>query len=90
MIIDSGKVDNVVILDIAKLMVVAARTAPKARGEDKIKTAIITGEDKEKLAKVMEEREHSRCKISVTQVRLYYLALSVELQVMNGLTFKLN
>jgi len=43
------------VLNVAKLMVVAARTAPKARGEDSIKTAIVTDNDKERLASVMEE-----------------------------------
>lgn len=60
MIIDSSKAEDEAILDVAKLMVAAARTAPKTRGEDKIKTAIITGEDKEKLARVMEERGNTR------------------------------
>jgi uncharacterized ferredoxin-like protein len=54
MIIDSSVAENEVILNVAKLMVAAARTAPKARGEDSIKTAIITGEDKEELVRVME------------------------------------
>ena len=39
MIIDSSVAENEVILNVAKLMVAAARTAPKARGEDSIKTA---------------------------------------------------
>lgn len=49
-------------LSVAKLMVAAARTAPKARGEDSIKTAIITDNDKDKLASVMEEigKEYAR------------------------------
>ena len=42
-------------LSVAKLMVVAARTAPKARGEDKIKAAIITSNEKDELADAMEE-----------------------------------
>jgi len=60
MIIDSNMAENEVILNVAKLMVAAARTAPKARGEDSIKTAIITGEDKEKLARVMEQMGRTR------------------------------
>jgi len=60
MIIDSDKAENDVVLNVAKLMVAAARTAPKARGEDSIKTAIVTGEDKERLAGVMEELGRSR------------------------------
>ena len=38
-------------LNVAKLMLVAARVVLKARCEDRIKTAIVTGEDKDKLAK---------------------------------------
>jgi uncharacterized ferredoxin-like protein len=48
-------VEDEVVLNVAKLMVVATRTAPKARGEDSIKTAIVTDNDKERLASVMEE-----------------------------------
>jgi uncharacterized ferredoxin-like protein len=55
-------VEDEVVLSVAKLMVAAARTAPKARGEDSIKTAIITDNDKDKLASVMEEigKEYAR------------------------------
>ena len=60
MIIDSSVAENEVILNVAKLMVAAARTAPKARGEDSIKTAIITGEDKEELVRVMEQMGRTR------------------------------
>ena len=42
-------------MSVAKLMVAAARTAPKARGEDSIKTAIVTDNDKGRLASAMEE-----------------------------------
>ena len=54
--------EDEVVLSVAKLMVAAARTAPKARGEDSIKTAIITDNDKDKLASVMEEigKEYAR------------------------------
>ena len=41
------------LLQVAQLMVVAARTAPKARGEDDISTAIVTDDDKAKLADTM-------------------------------------
>jgi len=37
-------------LEVAKLMLVAARTAPKARGRDTVVTAILAGEDKNRLA----------------------------------------
>ena len=55
MIITSGSAEDEVVLNVAKLMVAAARTAPKARGEDSIKTAIVTDSDKDRLANVMEE-----------------------------------
>ena len=40
---------------VANLMVTAARTAPKGRGVDAIRTLIIDGEDVETLARKMEE-----------------------------------
>lgn len=43
------------ILNAAKAMCLAARTAPKAKGVDYIRTCILTGEEKEALAKEMEE-----------------------------------
>jgi uncharacterized ferredoxin-like protein len=55
MIIKSEDSENEGLLNVAKLMVIAARTAPKARGEDKIKTAIVTGNEKDELANTMEE-----------------------------------
>ena len=41
-------------LDIAKKMMVAARTAPKAKGVDIIECAVVAGEDIERLAQEME------------------------------------
>ncbi len=42
------------VLDVAKRMCVAARTAPKARGSDNLVTAIVTdGPEKERLAETM-------------------------------------
>jgi len=60
MIIDSDIAEEEAILNVARLMVVAARTAPKARGEDSIKTAIVTDSDKDELAGVMEEIGRTR------------------------------
>ena len=37
MILDSEDAEKEALLNVARLMVVAARTAPKARGEDSIK-----------------------------------------------------
>jgi uncharacterized ferredoxin-like protein len=89
MIIDSNEAENEVILDVAKLVVVAARTAPKARGEDKIQTAIITGEDKEKLAKIMEERGSTRDAGNVREASVVVL-IGVECGNPNGewITFR--
>jgi uncharacterized ferredoxin-like protein len=41
-------------------MVVAARTAPKARGEDDISTAIVMDQDKAKLADTMDTLGRTR------------------------------
>jgi uncharacterized ferredoxin-like protein len=60
MIITSENAENEALLNVAKLMIVAARTAPKAQGEDKIKTAIITGTEKDELANMMEQMGKTR------------------------------
>ena len=60
MIIDSSMAESEVLLNVAKLMVSSARTAPKTRGEDTVRTAILTGEDKEKLALMMEQMGRAR------------------------------
>ena len=53
MIISSKNAEREVVLCVARLMVAAARTAPKAGGRDNIKTLILTGEEKDKLADAM-------------------------------------
>ena len=50
MIIHSEDAEKEAVLHVARLMVAAARTAPKAGGRDNIKTLILTGEEKDKLA----------------------------------------
>ena len=55
MIINSEDSENEALLQVAKLMVVAARTAPKAKGIDRIKAAIVTGNEKDEIANVMEQ-----------------------------------
>ncbi len=60
MIIDSDQAEQAAVLTVANLMVAAARTAPKARGEDSIKTAVITDRDKDALATVMVELGRTR------------------------------
>jgi uncharacterized ferredoxin-like protein len=54
MIIKSEDAERDAALDVARLMLVAARTAPKARGLDTVVTAILGGEDKNRLADEME------------------------------------
>lgn len=41
------------VLDVARLMLLAARTAPKGRGDDDIETMILTGKEKDAVAKEM-------------------------------------
>lgn len=83
MIIDSTKAEEEVVVEVAKLMAVAARTAPKARGEDKIQTAILTGEDKARLVKLMEERRSTRDAAGVRDAGAVVL-IGVELGDPNG------
>ena len=51
MMIHSNQAENTSILAAAQAMCLAARTAPKAKGMDCICTAILTGEEKEALAR---------------------------------------
>ncbi len=43
------------IINIAKLMAISARTAPKSKGIDNIEIALITGDDIQKVRKIMKE-----------------------------------
>ncbi len=52
-IIEEKKAELEGVLAIAKSMAVAARTAPKARGDDAIETLIVYGEDLNELAEAM-------------------------------------
>lgn len=51
----SQKMEEQAVLQVAAEMCAAARTAPKAKGIDKICTMVLTGEEKDQLAKKMEE-----------------------------------
>ena len=53
MIIGSKKAEEQAVLNLAYGVCAAIRTAPKTRGIDHLETAILTGEDKEKLAAEM-------------------------------------
>ena len=55
MIYTSDKMEEAALLDAAQLMCAAARTAPKTRGLDNVKTLVLTGEDILALADKMEE-----------------------------------
>jgi uncharacterized ferredoxin-like protein len=54
MIFESEDAERAAALEVARLMIVAARTAPKARGLDTVVTAILEGADKNRLADDME------------------------------------
>ena len=53
--VSSDEAERRGVLRAAELMAVAARTAPKARGVDVIRTAVIFGDDLKRIASKMEE-----------------------------------
>ena len=54
MIIFDEDLEKEAVLEIGRLMAAAARTSPKGKGSDTITTALLTGADKDKVAKRME------------------------------------
>jgi len=50
MILNSTKAEREAVLSVARLMITATITAPKTGGKDNITTAILTDEDKERIA----------------------------------------
>jgi uncharacterized ferredoxin-like protein len=54
--ITSEQAEGEAVVLAAKLMATAARTAPKARGQDSVKTLILDGEDIQQLADAMESK----------------------------------
>lgn len=62
-LIDGREAEKEAVMAAAKLMAAAARTAPKTRGVDSVKTLIVAGDDLEPLAQAMEtkvkEKAHS-------------------------------
>lgn len=54
MIEDSAAAEKTAIMNVARSMCAAARTAPKTKGTDHIKTSIVTGKEKDALADEME------------------------------------
>jgi uncharacterized ferredoxin-like protein len=57
------------VLTVASLMAVAARTAPKARGVDGVQSLVVEGEDKEMLARAMEEAAVGRPDMRANSLR---------------------
>lgn len=55
MIVSQEKAELDGLLEVARLMCIAARTAPKCRGRDYISTAILTGKEKSNVTKKMRE-----------------------------------
>lgn len=55
MIYQSGAMEEQAILQTAARMCAAARTAPKAKGKDYIRTFVLTGEEKDALADKIDE-----------------------------------
>ncbi|OFX38123.1 MAG: hypothetical protein A2X08_08930 [Bacteroidetes bacterium GWA2_32_17] len=53
-VINENKINAEVVLKVAKLMAVAARTAPKARGNDNLEIAIVTDKTIKMLSETME------------------------------------
>lgn len=53
-IISSSESEKDSLVEVAKLMLLSARTAPKSGGKDDIKTTVITGREKDRLAEEME------------------------------------
>jgi len=59
-IIESKNAEKEALLEAAKLMLIAARTAPKAHGIDDILTLIVHGKEKDAIATKMEEIAEER------------------------------
>jgi uncharacterized ferredoxin-like protein len=72
-IIESNKAEREAVLEAAKLMLVAARTAPKSAGIDDILTLIVYGKEKDaiadKMEKIAEERKAEAFKRDAKNVR---------------------
>jgi uncharacterized ferredoxin-like protein len=59
-ILKDVEAENRAIVEIANLIAVSARTAPKARGIDNVVTAVVTGGEKDALADAMERKMESK------------------------------
>jgi len=59
MLINSSKAEETAILNLAYSVCAAARTAPKACGTDHLETAVLTGDDKDRVAAEMRKLAES-------------------------------
>jgi uncharacterized ferredoxin-like protein len=59
-IVNSYEAEMDAMLAAAKLMAASARTAPKGHGLDRLVTAIVTGKEKEKITKAMENKSEQK------------------------------
>lgn len=55
MIKDMNQSEHDAVMQVADLMITAAKTAPKASGKDTVTGVILTGEDKDRLSEAMRE-----------------------------------
>jgi uncharacterized ferredoxin-like protein len=54
-VVDSSSAEMEGLLNVAKLMMVSARTAPKSGGRDDVETLLVFGEEKDRIADEMEK-----------------------------------
>ena len=54
-IVDAGRSEVEGLLNVARLMMVSARTAPKSGGRDDVETLTVSGEEKDQIADEMEK-----------------------------------
>ncbi len=59
-VIDSDRSEVEGLLNIARLMMVSARTAPKSGGRDDVETVLVFGEEKDRMADEMEKMATER------------------------------
>lgn len=59
-VIDSNSSELEGLLNVAKLMMVSARTAPKSGGRDDVETLLVFGEEKDRIADEMEKMAAER------------------------------
>ena len=93
MLIKSDDAERDAALYVAKLMLVAARTAPKAMGLDTVVTAIVGGEDQSRLADEMErigkEKNRPRLVRDAGNVRKSQLVALIGIEYGEGLSKEL-